>query len=213
MFQGLDIYLVIGLKTSFQYRDINMQIEHLQVAELVPFINNSRTHSDEQVAQVAASIKEFGFTNPILIGSDNVIIAGHGRLLAARKLGTETVPCIRLAHLSEAQRRAYVIADNKLALNAGWDDELLSLELGELENMDFDLSLIGFSEYELGALLNSNDLDYSDKNKELDLDDFNDEMQMKFNLSKEQYDFISDRLSNINDSKEIALLSILNYEP
>jgi|TARA_B110001469_G_C9589051_1_gene292241 ParB-like chromosome segregation protein Spo0J len=211
--QRLDIYLVIGLKTSFQYRDINMQIEHLQVAELVPFINNSRTHSDEQVAQVAASIKEFGFTNPILIGSDNVIIAGHGRLLAARKLGTETVPCIRLAHLSEAQRRAYVIADNKLALNAGWDDELLSLELGELENMDFDLSLIGFSEYELGALLNSNDLDYSDKNKELDLDDFNDEMQMKFNLSKEQYDFISDRLSNINDSKEIALLSILNYEP
>ena len=213
MLQRLDIYLVIGLKTSFQYRDINMQIEHLQVAELVPFINNSRTHSDEQVAQVAASIKEFGFTNPILIGSDNVIIAGHGRLLAARKLGTETVPCIRLAHLSEAQRRAYVIADNKLALNAGWDDELLSLELGELENMDFDLSLIGFSEYELGALLNSNDLDYSDKNKELDLDDFNDEMQMKFNLSKEQYDFISDRLSNINDSKEIALLSILNYEP
>ena len=213
MFQGLDIYLVIGLKTSFQYRDINRQIEHLQVAELVPFINNSRTHSDEQVAQVAASIKEFGFTNPILIGSDNVIIAGHGRLLAARKLGTETVPCIRLAHLSEAQRRAYVIADNKLALNAGWDDELLSLELGELENMDFDLSLIGFSEYELGALLNSNDLDYSDKNKELDLDDFNDEMQMKFALSKEQYDFISDRLSNINDSKEIALLSILNYEP
>ena len=213
MLQRRVIYLVIGLKTSFQYRDINMQIEHLQVAELVPFINNSRTHSDEQVAQVAASIKEFGFTNPILIGSDNVIIAGHGRLLAARKLGTETVPCIRLAHLSEAQRRAYVIADNKLALNAGWDDELLSLELGELENMDFDLSLIGFSEYELGALLNSNDLDYSDKNKELDLDDFNDEMQMKFNLSKEQYDFISDRLSNINDSKEIALLSILNYEP
>ena len=213
MLQRRVIYLVIGLKTSFQYRDINRQIEHLQVAELVPFINNSRTHSDEQVAQVAASIKEFGFTNPILIGSDNVIIAGHGRLLAARKLGTETVPCIRLAHLSEAQRRAYVIADNKLALNAGWDDELLSLELGELENMDFDLSLIGFSEYELGALLNSNDLDYSDKNKELDLDDFNDEMQMKFNLSKEQYDFISDRLSNINDSKEIALLSILNYEP
>ena len=94
-----------------------MQIEHLQVAELVPFINNSRTHSDEQVAQVAASIKEFGFTNPILIDGDNGIIAGHGRLMAARKLSIETVPCIRLAHLSEAQRRAYVIADNKLGLN------------------------------------------------------------------------------------------------
>lgn len=130
-----------------------MKIEQLQVIDLIPFINNSRTHSDEQVAQVAASIKEFGFTNPILIDGDNGIIAGHGRLMAARKLSIETVPCIRLAHLSEAQRRAYVIADNKLALNAGWDDELLSLELGELKEMDFDLSLIGFSEDELELLL------------------------------------------------------------
>lgn len=130
-----------------------MKIEQLQVIDLIPFINNSRTHSDEQVAQVAASIKEFGFTNPILIDGDNGIIAGHGRLMAARKLSIETVPCIRLAHLSEAQRRAYVIADNKLALNAGWDDELLSLELGELKEMDFDLSLIGFSDDELELLL------------------------------------------------------------
>jgi len=130
-----------------------MKIEQLQVIDLIPFINNSRTHSDEQVAQVAASIKEFGFTNPILIDGDNGIIAGHGRLMAARKLSIETVPCIRLAHLSEAQRRAYVIADNKLALNAGWDDELLSLELGELKEMDFDLSLIGFSDDELAGLL------------------------------------------------------------
>jgi len=130
-----------------------MKIEQLQVIDLIPFINNSRTHSDEQVAQVAASIKEFGFTNPILIDGDNGIIAGHGRLMAARKLSIETVPCIRLAHLSAAQRRAYVIADNKLALNAGWDDELLSLELGELKEMDFDLSLIGFSDDELAGLM------------------------------------------------------------
>ena len=130
-----------------------MKIEQLKVNDLIPFINNSRTHSEEQVGQVAASIREFGFTNPILVDGDNGIIAGHGRLMAARKLGLESVPSIRLTHLSEAQKRAYVIADNKLALNAGWDEELLSLELGELKDIDFDLSLIGFSEDELAGLL------------------------------------------------------------
>jgi DNA modification methylase len=130
-----------------------MKIEQLKVNDLIPFINNSRTHSEEQVGQVAASIREFGFTNPILVDGDNGIIAGHGRLMAARKLGLESVPSIRLTHLSEAQKRAYVIADNKLALNAGWDEELLSLELGELQALDFDLSLIGFSEDELAGLL------------------------------------------------------------
>ena len=130
-----------------------MKIEQLKVNDLIPFINNSRTHSEEQVGQVAASIREFGFTNPILVDGDNGIIAGHGRLMAARKLGLESVPSIRLTHLSEAQKRAYVIADNKLALNAGWDEELLSLELGELQAIDFDLSLIGFSEDELAGLL------------------------------------------------------------
>mgnify|MGYP003667610775 CR=1 FL=1 len=130
-----------------------MKIEQLKVNDLIPFINNSRTHSEEQVGQVAASIREFGFTNPILVDGDNGIIAGHGRLMAARKLGLESVPSIRLTHLSEAQKRAYVIADNKLALNAGWDEELLSLELGELQAIDFDLSLIGFSEDELELLL------------------------------------------------------------
>ena len=130
-----------------------MKIEQLKVDDLIPFINNSRTHSEEQVGQVAASIREFGFTNPILVDCDNGIIAGHGRLMAARKLGLESVPSIRLTHLSEAQKRAYVIADNKLALNAGWDEELLSLELGELKDIDFDLSLIGFSEDELAGLM------------------------------------------------------------
>ena len=130
-----------------------MKIEQLKVNDLIPFINNSRTHSEEQVGQVAASIREFGFTNPILVDGDNGIIAGHGRLMAARKLGLESVPSIRLTHLSEAQKRAYVIADNKLALNAGWDEELLSLELGELQAIDFDLSLIGFSEDELAGLM------------------------------------------------------------
>jgi len=130
-----------------------MNIEHVSVGELIPFAKNSRTHDDAQVAQIAASIKEFGFTNPILIDEQGGIIAGHGRLLAARKLQLTEVPCIQLSHLSDAQKRAYVIADNKLALNAGWDDEMLALELGDLKDMDFDLSLTGFSTDEINALL------------------------------------------------------------
>lgn len=123
------------------------------VADLIPYARNSRTHSDEQVAQIAASIKEFGFTNPILTDGDNGIIAGHGRLQAARKLGLTEVPCIALDGLSEAQKRAYVIADNKLALNAGWDIDLLSSEIAGLGEDGFDLSLLGFNENELAALL------------------------------------------------------------
>ena len=130
-----------------------MNIEHVPVGELIPFAKNSRTHDDAQVAQIAASIKEFGFTNPILIDEQSGIIAGHGRLLAARKLQLTEVPCIRLSHLTDAQKRAYVIADNKLALNAGWDDEMLALELGDLKDMEFDLSLTGFSTDEINALL------------------------------------------------------------
>jgi DNA modification methylase len=130
-----------------------MQIESASISELIPFAKNSRTHDDAQVAQIAASIKEFGFTNPILIDEQGGIIAGHGRLLAARKLQLIEVPCIRLSHLSDAQKRAYVIADNKLALNAGWDDEMLALELGDLKDMEFDLSLTGFSTDEINALL------------------------------------------------------------
>lgn len=129
------------------------KIEMISTTQLVPFAKNSRTHSDEQVAQVAASIKEFGFTNPILVDDENVIIAGHGRLLAAQRLGLDDVPCIRLSHLDETQRRAYVIADNKLALNAGWDNELLGLELGDLKSLEYDVSLTGFTDEELAALV------------------------------------------------------------
>jgi hypothetical protein len=114
---------------------------------------NSRTHSDAQVAQIAASIKEFGFTNPVLIDETGSIIAGHGRVMAARKLAITDVPSIRLTHLTEAQKKAYVIADNKLALNAGWDDEMLAVELTDLKDMGFDLDLTGFSTDEIEALL------------------------------------------------------------
>ncbi len=129
------------------------RIELWPLERLVPYARNARTHSTDQVAQIAASIAEFGFVNPILVDSRDGIVAGHGRLLAARKLGLAEVPVIVLDHLSETQRRAYVLADNRLALNAGWDDEMLAAELAELEGDGFDLGLIGFNEQELAALL------------------------------------------------------------
>ena len=130
-----------------------MQIQEVEVSKLIPYAKNSRTHDDAQIAQLAASIKEFGWTNPILVDGDKGVIAGHGRLLAARKLGYNKVPVIELKHMTEAQKRAYVIADNKLALNAGWDNNFLALELQDLKDQDFDLSLLGFDDKELDALL------------------------------------------------------------
>ncbi len=127
-------------------------IEHVAIEALIPYARNSRTHSDAQVAQIAASIREFGFTNPVLIDEQGGVIAGHGRIMAARKLSLPEVPCIRLGHLTDAQKRAYVIADNKLALNAGWDDEMLALEFAELADMGFDLDLTGFNADEIEAL-------------------------------------------------------------
>ncbi len=123
-----------------------------RVGDLTPYARNARTHSDEQVAQIAASIKEFGWTNPILVDGEKGLIAGHGRLAAARKLGMEEVPVIELTHLSETQKKALILADNKLALNAGWDAELLNLELEELELEGVDLNLVGFGEEERDAL-------------------------------------------------------------
>ena len=131
----------------------NPKIEILKTESLIPYARNSRTHSEAQVAQIAGSIREFGFTNPVLIDAENGIIAGHGRIMAAQKLGLKDVPCIRLDHLTETQRKAYVIADNKLALNSGWDEEMLGLELSQLKDEDFDLSLLGFDDKELDDLL------------------------------------------------------------
>ena len=131
-----------------------MKVEQRKIEALIPYVNNSRTHSDEQVAQIAASVREFGWTNPILVDGQNGIIAGHGRLAAARKLGLTEVPVIVLDHLSEAQKKALIIADNKLASNAGWDDEMLRLELGDLQEMGFDATIAGFTTEELDALLN-----------------------------------------------------------
>ena len=132
---------------------MKQEIVHKPIADLIPYANNARTHSDEQVAQIAASIKEFGFTNPILLDGTNGIIAGHGRLMAARKLGMDTVPCIELSHLSEAQKKAYILADNRLAMNSGWDTQLLTLELKSLDDEGFDLEMLGFDAKELSDLL------------------------------------------------------------
>lgn len=129
------------------------KIEQVAVADLIPYASNSRTHSDAQIAQIAASIREFGWTNPILIDGDNGLIAGHGRLLAARKLGMEQVPAIILDHLSKAQQRALVIADNQLALNAGWDIDMLKAEIEDLNLENFDLGLLGFDDKFLDGLL------------------------------------------------------------
>lgn len=127
-------------------------IEYIAIDQLIPYTNNARTHDENQVTQIAASIKEFGFTNPVLIDKNNGIIAGHGRTMAAKKLNLKEVPVIRLEHLSDAQRKAYILADNKLALNAGWDNELLKLEFDELKELNFDLELTGFTLDEIQAL-------------------------------------------------------------
>lgn len=144
-----------------------MEIIYKKVDELIPYINNARTHNDEQVSQICASINEYGFTNPILIDEKNSIIAGHGRLLAAKKLKMKEVPCIVLCGLTEAQKKAYIIADNKMALNAGWDLNLLSLEFENLKELDVDLNLTGFSADEIENLLGENtdieDNDYEEQ--------------------------------------------------
>lgn len=138
-------------------------LEHISIDDLIPYAMNSRTHSPEQVNQIAASIKEFGFTNPVLIDEDKGIIAGHGRVMAAKKLGVATVPCITLVGLSDVQKKAYVIADNKLALNAGWDEELLKLEIESLIEEGFDTGLLGFNANELDDILQDEEDGYSER--------------------------------------------------
>ena len=131
---------------------MTIQITYKPIQDLIPYARNSRTHSDAQVAQIAASIREFGWTNPILLDGENGIIAGHGRVMAAQKLGETEAPTIELGHMTDAQKRAYIIADNKLALNAGWDDEMLALELSDLQDAGYDLGLTGFDDDEISKL-------------------------------------------------------------
>lgn len=151
----------------------NLNIEYQNISKLTPYARNSRTHSDEQVSQIAASIKEFGWTNPILIDEQDGIIAGHGRLMAAQRLNESNVPTIRLVGLTEAQKKAYVIADNKLALNAGWDEEMLAIELEDLIGENYNTDLLGFSDKEINNILSTSGTDYEGLTDEDEVPDVN----------------------------------------
>lgn len=133
------------------------RFEKVDIDKLVPYARNARTHSKEQVKQIQASLREFGFINPVIVDKDYNLIAGHGRILAAKEEGIKQVPCVFVEHLTEAQKRAYILADNRLAMNAGWDDEMLAVELSDLQEDDFDLDLLGFDTDELDKLLSGND--------------------------------------------------------
>lgn len=175
-----------------------IQIEYRETASLIPYANNSRTHSDEQVNQVASSIKEFGFTNPVLIDEQGGIIAGHGRVMAAKKLGLAEVPTITLAGLTKAQVKAYVIADNNLALNAEWDIDTLRLEIETLKEMDFDLELMGFDASVLEKLT-----DIDGELPELPDGDRDPFQQKTFMLHDEQADVVDDAIMKAKSSPVI----------
>ena len=150
----------------------SQHIEQIDLKKLIPYARNSRTHSDIQVSQIAASIREFGFTNPVLITENYDILAGHGRVLAAKKLGMDSVPCIKVDHLNEFQRKAYIIADNQLALNSDWNFDMLAVEIDELNDAKFDVSLLSFTNEQLAELIGSpeepvdNELKADEKDKE-----------------------------------------------
>lgn len=150
-----------------------MQVEQIAIERLIPYAKNARTHSDAQVAQIASSIREFGFCNPVLIDGEDGIIAGHGRVMAARVLGLAEVPCVRLGHLTDTQRRAYILADNRLAISAGWDEAMLALELSALRIDGFDMELTGFEPGEIDALLDGADMGAPESSaKEIDPDGY-----------------------------------------
>ena len=151
----------------------------MEVDKLIPYARNARTHSEVQIAQIAASIKEFGFLSPAIISKDNTILCGHGRYYAAQKLGLEKIPCIQEEYLTEAQKRAYILADNKISQNAGWDEELLKIEIADLQGEDFDVALTGFEDYEITDLFAVHEEHHREEkqveNKEYDEEEFGDE--------------------------------------
>ncbi|WP_066018758.1 ParB/Srx family N-terminal domain-containing protein [Endozoicomonas atrinae] len=171
-----------------------------KVADLIPYINNSRIHSDDQVLQICSSIKEFGFTNPVLIDEENGVIAGHGRIMAAKKLGMDKVPCIILAGLSEAQKKAYVITDNQLSLTSSWNMETLALEVEALQAEDFDLNILGFSDEEMNNLVISFDADEVPP-PELASGEKDTLRQCTFTLTDEQYETV---MASIAKAKELG---------
>ena len=186
------------------------QIEQIPVADLIPYARNARTHSEQQVAQIAGSIQEFGFNNPVLIDGQNSIIAGHGRVLAAQRLKLEAVPCIRLTHLTDAQRRAYVLADNRIALNSGWDEAMLSVELAELHADELDLGLLGFDAGELEKLMGFEVGDIQPP--ELASGDRQPFQQMTFTLADEQAEQIKNAIAEIKQTEEYKYAETMGNE-
>ena len=169
------------------------QYKQQAVEDLIPYARNARTHSDEQVDKIAASIREFGFLNPVITDGDNGIVAGHGRIMAAKKLGMDEVPTVEAAHLTDAQKRAYILADNRLALDAGWDDELLRVEFTELQDAGFDLNLTGFTDDEIAAKDFEDDaLDGMPEMPEGDREPF---QQKTFTLHDEQAQAVDDAIA------------------
>lgn len=173
-----------------------MQVEQVQVSKLIPYANNARTHSEAQVAQIAASIRAFGFNNPVLIDEESTIIAGHGRVLAAQALEMSDVPCIRLTHLTLSQRKAYIIADNKIALNSGWDEELLKLELEGMT--DIEQIATGFSPEELNLLFNGwqSDIDRMDN---IDAKDTTAKEKIVITCESDEKDLLWEKITNLID--------------
>jgi ParB-like chromosome segregation protein Spo0J len=180
------------------------KLESVPIEALIPYARNARKHSDEQVAQLAASIREFGFNAPVLVDSENGIIAGHGRVLAARKLGLEAVPCLRLDHLTDTQRKAYILADNRLAeLGGGWDEEMLGIELADLREVDFDLDLAGFDAQKIEEFLNSKEPEIVENTKKPSVmsdfvDKYDDSIvrQIVLIYSLQQYNFVMEAFGN-----------------
>ena len=146
--------------TEFQLVDIN---------KLVPYANNARTHNKEQILKLRSSLREFGFVNPVIIDKDYNVLAGHGRITAAKEEGIQEIPCVYADHFTEAQKKAYILADNRMALDAGWDDELLAVEMEELQNLGFDLGLTGFDESEIADLFAVDSDDAKQDNFDVDL--------------------------------------------
>jgi hypothetical protein len=165
-----------------------MKIEQVKIDKLIPYANNAREHSDQQIAQIAGSIREYGFNNPILIDENNTVIAGHGRLYAAMKLELKDAPCVRLSHLTETEKKAYILADNKIALNSTWNLSMLDLELKNLQEQDVDLTLLGFTDADLSRLADDKDQErldamVSDAGIDDDIDTSNRPDQEMFPLS------------------------------
>ena len=188
-----------------------MKIQDVAVNKLIPYAKNSRTHNDQQVAQIAASIKEFGFRNPILVDGLGVI-AGHGRLLAAQKLGLDKVPTIDCSDMTESQKKAYIIADNKLALNAGWDNDLLKLEIGDLQDENFNIDLLGFDVSEL----NFTEVDYSildDEDVSKQLSDMANGVRkaIQIEFEPEHYDEAFELVKFWRDEKAYVGMMLVNY--